>query len=56
MPEEKQKQKRLNITLTGDDVELIETYQSKINKELMMNLSMAQVVKRLIRLASAANQ
>lgn len=53
MGDEKQKQKRLNITLTGDDVELIENYQSRINKEQMLSLSMAQVVKRLIRLATA---
>lgn len=55
MSDEKQKQKRLNITLTGDDVDLIEDYKNKINKELTANFSMAQIVKRLIRLAAAHN-
>ena len=51
MPAEKKKQ--LNITLLGDEVDLIEALQEKLNKELMMKLSMAQIVKRLIRQATA---
>lgn len=45
-------EKRLNITITGDDVDLIKELQAKLNKKLMMRLSMAQVVKRLVRQAS----
>lgn len=44
--------KRLNITLTGEDVTLIEELQVKLNQKLMMNLSMAQVVKHLVRQAT----
>lgn len=45
-------EKRLNITITGDDVDLIKELQVKLNKKLMMQLSLAQVVKRLVRQAS----
>lgn len=48
-------QKRLNITLTGDTVDLIEKLQIKLNAELMTKLSMAQVVRRLILQASTAS-
>lgn len=47
-------EKRLNITITGDDVDLIKELQAKLNKKLMMNLSMAQVVKRLVRQANVS--
>jgi hypothetical protein len=46
-------QKRLNITLTGDDVDLMEKLRLKLNEELAMKLSMAQVVKRLLYQATA---
>lgn len=49
-----EKKKQLNITLLGDEVDLIEALQEKLNKELMMKLSMAQIVKRLIRQATAS--
>jgi hypothetical protein len=48
-----EKKKQLNISLSGEEVDLIEALQEKLNKELMMKLSMAQIVKRLIRQASA---
>lgn len=48
-----EKKKQLNITLLGEEVDLIEALQEKLNKELMMKLSMAQIVKRLIRQATA---
>lgn len=47
------KEKRVNISITGDDAELIEQLQLKLNAKLMMKLSMAQVVKRLVRQAAA---
>lgn len=40
--------KRLNITLTGDYVDLMEKLQINLNDELKMKLSMAQVIKRLV--------
>ena len=49
-----EKKKQLNISLSGEEVDLIETLQEKLSKELMMKLSMAQVVKRLIRQALAS--
>lgn len=45
-------EKRLNITITGDDVDLIKELQAKLNKKLMTQMSLAQVVKRLVRQAS----
>lgn len=48
-----EKQKRVNITLSEDDGNLIKELQSKLNAELMMNLSMAQVVRRLLKQATA---
>jgi len=50
-----QNNKRLNITLIGDEVDLIEQLQTKLNAELKLKLSMAQIVKRLIRQATAHN-
>jgi len=44
--------KRLNITLTGDDVDLMESLRSKLNDELAMKLSMAQVIRRLLKQAT----
>lgn len=48
------KQKRINITLSEDDAALIKQLQNKLNAELMMELSMAQVVRRLLKQATAA--
>lgn len=45
--------KRVNISVTGEDAELIEQLRIAINAKLMMNLSMAQLVKRLVRQAAA---
>ena len=47
-----QNKKRINITITGDDAELMEQLKNRINNKLMMNLSMAQIVKRLVRQAT----
>lgn len=44
--------KRVNISITGEEAELIERLQIALNAKLMMNLSMAQVVKRLVRQAA----
>lgn len=49
-----EKQKRLNITLSEDDADLVKQLQAKLNKELMMELSMAQVIRRLLKQATAA--
>lgn len=49
-----EKQKRFNITLSENDAALIKELQTKLNKELMMELSMAQVVRRLLKQATAA--
>ncbi len=45
--------KRLNITLTGDDVDLMEKLRSQLINELDMKLSMAQVIRRLLKQATA---
>lgn len=45
--------KRLNVTLTGDYVDLMEQLQVKLNHELKMKLTMAQIVKRLLLQATA---
>lgn len=47
-----EKKKQLNITLLGEEVDLIEALQEKLFKELATKLSMAQIVKRLIRQAT----
>lgn len=45
--------KRFNITLSEDDANLITKLQDKLNKELMMELSKAQIVRRLLKQATA---
>jgi hypothetical protein len=52
MPSEKQK--RFNITLSEADASLIEELKSKLNKELMMDLSSAQVIRRLLKQATTS--
>lgn len=47
--------KRINVSITGEEAELLEQYQAKLNKELTLNLTIPQVVKRLIRQATAHN-
>jgi len=47
------KDKRVNISITGEEAELIEQLQEALNKKLMMKLSLAQVIKRLVRQAAA---
>lgn len=47
------KQKRFNITLSEDDANLLTILQEKFNKELMMELSKAQIVRRLLKQATA---
>lgn len=43
-----EKQERLNITLSKADGEILEQLQEILSKELMMRLSKAQVVRRLL--------
>lgn len=47
-----QKQKRFNITLSEADEILIRELQIKLNEELMMELSAAQVIRRLLKQAT----
>ncbi len=44
---------RLNISIEGDDADLLKQLQAKLNQKLMMNLSIPQIVKRLIKQAAA---
>lgn len=50
-----EKQKKLNISLTGDVVDEINELKIKLDKELSLNLSAAQIVKRLIKQALATH-
>lgn len=45
--------KRVNVSITGEEAELIERLQVALNKKLMMKLSVAQVIKRIVRQAAA---
>lgn len=44
---------RLNISITGAEALLLKQLQVELNRKLMMNLSIPQVVKRLIKQAAA---
>ena len=48
----KEKQKRFNITLSEADEVLVKELQERLNKELMMELSAAQVIRRLLKQAT----
>ncbi len=41
--------RRLNISITGDNVEEFELLRSQLEKRLLQRLSIAQVVKRLVK-------
>ncbi len=43
--------KRTNISITGEEAEMLDKLQDHLNNKLCMNLSTAQVIKRLIRRA-----
>lgn len=45
---------RKNISITGEDAVLLDKLQDHLNNKLMMKLSTAQIVKRLIRQAAIA--
>lgn len=49
-----EKQERLNITISKEDGEKLKFLQARFNKELMMELSLAQIVRRLINQALAS--
>lgn len=46
--------KRINISIAGEEAEMLEKLQARLNDKLMMRLSLSQVMKRIIRQASAA--
>jgi hypothetical protein len=50
-----EKQKRFNITLSEADAALIRELQTRLNEELMMELSAAQVIRRLLKQATAVS-
>lgn len=50
---EQSPQKRINISIIGEEAELLEKLQIKLNQKLMMQLSMSQIMKRLIKQAAA---
>lgn len=45
--------KRINVSIIGEEAELIEQLQATLNQKLMMKLSIAQVIKRIVRQAAA---
>jgi len=45
--------KRINISITGEEVNMLEKLQKVLNDKLEMDLSLAQVIKRLVRQAIA---
>lgn len=45
--------KRINVSIVGEEADLLEKLQSTLNEKLMMQLSMPQVIKRIIRQAAA---
>lgn len=45
--------KRINVSIVGEEADLLEKLQSSLNEKLMMHLSMPQVIKRIIRQAAA---
>jgi hypothetical protein len=40
---------RLNVSITGEEAELLKRLQIHFNEKLMMKLSIPQIVKRLIK-------
>ncbi len=44
---------RLNISIMGEEAVLLKQIQEALNKKLMMQLTIPQVVKRLIKQAAA---
>lgn len=47
------KETRVNISLVGEEAEMLVQMQQTLNNKLMMKLSIAQIVKRIIRKAAA---
>jgi hypothetical protein len=45
-------QKRINVSIVGEEAEMLEKLHIHLNTKLMMKLSMAQVIKRIIRIAN----
>lgn len=50
------KEPRINISIIGEEAILIEKLQAVLQERLMMKLSTAQVIKRLVRQAAIAEQ
>lgn len=50
------KEPRVNISIIGEEAVLIEKLQAALQVKLMMKLSTAQIIKRLIRQAAIAEQ
>ena len=51
MPSPKE-ENRLSISIMGEDAVLLKQIQEALNKKLMMDLSIPQVVKRMIKQAA----
>jgi hypothetical protein len=47
----REKEKRFNITLSQSDLELVNLLKEQLNRELTMDLSTAQVIRRLLKQA-----
>lgn len=52
--QETTKEPRINISIIGDEAILIEKLQTALQIKLMMKLSTAQVIKRIVRQAAIA--
>jgi hypothetical protein len=50
------KEPRINISIIGEEAILIEKLQAALQTKLMMKLSTAQVIKRIVRQAAIAEQ
>lgn len=50
------KEPRINISIIGEEALLIEKLQAALQVKLMMKLSTAQVIKRIVRQAAIAEQ
>jgi hypothetical protein len=47
----REKEKRFNITLSQADLEMVIQLKEQLNRELTMDLSTAQVIRRLLKQA-----
>lgn len=52
MTRSQKEENRLNISIMGEEAVLLKQIQETLNKKLMMDLTIPQVVKRLIKQAA----